>query len=123
MDTLDYIVHKTHKPFRTMLGEYDSKEEAMKALDAHQAAIRARRTATMAGIAVTVVVCVFLLGLVCWYLRKRSKKLAVAKAEGRVTELELETTELKERLQPSVAEHRVLDRGDVGLLLGRRPQL
>ena len=91
VDTLDYIVHKTHKPFRTMLGEYDSKEEAMKALDAHQAAIRARRTATMAGIAVTVVVCVFLLGLVCWYLRKRSKKLAVAKAEERVTELELET--------------------------------
>ena len=91
VDTLDYIVHKTHKPFRTMLGEYDSKEEAMKALDAHQAAIRARRTATMAGSVLTVVACVLLLGLVCWYLRKRSKKLAVAKAEERVAELELET--------------------------------
>ena len=63
----------------------------MKALDAHQAAIRARRTATVAGIAVTIVVCVFLLGLIFWYLRKRSKKLAVARAEGRVSELELET--------------------------------
>ncbi|GAB7336055.1 hypothetical protein MBLNU13_g08869t1 [Cladosporium sp. NU13] len=88
---LDHIAHKTHKPFRTMLGEYDSQEEGMKALEAHEAAIRARRTATVAGIAVTAVVCVFLLGLIFWYLRKRSKKLAAARAEGRVAELELET--------------------------------
>lgn len=92
VDTLDHIIHKDPKPqFRTMLGEHESAEEVMKALDAHQAAIRARRTATMAGIAATAVVCVFLLGLILWYLRKRSKKLAAAKAEGRVAELELET--------------------------------
>ena len=91
VNTLDHVLHKDHKPFRNMLGEYDSQEESMKALEAHQAAIRARRTATAAGIAVTVVVCVFLLGLISWYLRKRSKKLAAARAEGRVAELELET--------------------------------
>jgi len=40
---------------------------------------------------VGVVVGVFLLGLIFWFLRKRSKKLAAKRAEGRVAELELET--------------------------------
>lgn len=92
VDTLDHIIHKEPKTrFHTILEEHESHEEAVKALEAHQAAIRARKTATAAGIAVTVVVCVFLLGLILFYLRKRSKKLAAAKAEGRVAALELET--------------------------------
>jgi hypothetical protein len=32
-----------------------------------------------------------MLGLIFWYLRRRSKKLAAARVEGRVAELELET--------------------------------
>jgi LPXTG-motif cell wall-anchored protein len=60
-------------------------------LDAYVHRLRAQKRSRQIGISVGVVVGVLMLGLIFWYLRRRSKKLAAARVEGRVAELELET--------------------------------
>ena len=70
---------------------YDSEEEMRAELDAYVHRLHVQKRARQIGIPVGVVVGVLMLGLIFWYLRKRSKKLAAAKAQDRVAALELET--------------------------------
>lgn len=80
-----------HHKYASILGVYDSEEEMRAELDAYVHRLHVQKRARQIGIPVGVVVGVLMLGLIFWYLRKRSKKLAAARAEGRVAELELET--------------------------------
>lgn len=80
-----------HHKWASILGVYDSEEEMRAELDAYVHRLHVQKRARQIGIPVGVVVGVLMLGLIFWYLRKRSKKLAAARAEGRVAELELET--------------------------------
>jgi hypothetical protein len=80
-----------HHRYSSILRTYDSKEEMRAELDAYVHRLHVQKRARQIGIPVGVVVGVLMLGLIFVYLRKRSKKLAAARAEGRVAELELET--------------------------------
>jgi hypothetical protein len=87
----EHLNLQKHHKYASFLRVYDSKEEMEAGLDAYVHRLRAQKRSRQIGISVGVVVGVLMLGLIFWYLRRRSKKLAAARVEGRVAELELET--------------------------------
>ena len=85
----DPMPNSSKPGYWSYLGQHNSYEDRKHDIAAYHARNRAQKTATIVGVVVTVVVGVGLLGLIFWYLRRRSKRLASARE--RVAELELET--------------------------------